>query len=508
MGNVIATNVASINAQRNLYGTNASLGVTFQRLSSGFRINSAKDDAAGLQISNRLTSQIGGLAVAARNANDGISLAQVAEGALQESTNILQRIRDLSIQSANGSNGSSERAALQQEVAQLKSELNRIAETTRFGSRVVLDGTFGTQTFQVGAQAFETITVSTGDARATAIGSYQINGGAAAAGNVAKVGAGVALTTTTANSTLAETLTISGYLGKAAVAVTAGQSMKEIASAANAVTSSTGVSVLARTNIKLDALSAAGTVSFDIVSNNSTAVSVSASVTSKTDLTAVAEAVNKETAKTGVYATVSDDRASLILTNEAGEDISLQNLTHSNAAATVDITLVDFDGGYLAADEVGASATTTMNGTNDATGLGMLQWNSSRSYTVTQTTGNTLYTNAAGIAIGSGLEAVADVDISSNIGAQSAIAVIDQALASIDSIRGDLGAVQNRFQSTISNLNSISENASAARSRVRDTDFAIETANLSKFQVLQQAGLSILSQANAASQNVLSLLQG
>ena len=160
MGNVISTNVASINAQRNLLGTTNSLQTNFQRLSSGLRINSAKDDAAGLQISNSLTSQINGLTVAARNANDGISLAQTAEGALQETTNILQRIRDLSIQSANGTNSASERSALQQEVSQLQQELNRIAETTRFGGRKLLDGTFGTSNMQVGAKANETIQVT------------------------------------------------------------------------------------------------------------------------------------------------------------------------------------------------------------------------------------------------------------------------------------------------------------------------------------------------------------
>lgn len=510
MGNVIATNIASLNAQRNLLGTNTGLQTTFQRLSSGFRINSAKDDAAGLQISNRLTAQIGGLNVAARNANDGISLSQVAEGALQESTNILQRIRDLSIQSANGSNGSSERAALQQEVAQLKAELNRIADTTRFGSRLVLDGTFGTQTFQVGAKAFETITVTTGNAKANAIGSYQINAGTASAGNVSKIGNGVKMTATTTNSTLAETLTVSGYLGKSTVSVALGESIKSVTSKINAVTNSTGVSASARSNVKLDGLSLAGTISFDIVSDNSTAITVSASITSKTDLTALAEAVNRATAQTGVYATVSDARDAVLLTNEQGENISLQNLTHSTVTAAIDVALVDFDGGFAAADELEStvSAATVMNGTNDVTAVGIVQFNSSRSYTVSQATGNTLYSAAANVAVGSGLQAVADVDIATSIGAQNAIAVVDQALENIDSIRGGLGAVQNRFQSTIANLNNVAENASAARSRIRDTDFAQETANLSKFQVLQQAGLAVLAQANASAQGVLSLLQG
>ncbi len=507
MGNVIATNVASINAQRNLYGSNNALGVTFQRLSSGMRINSAKDDAAGLQISNRLTAQIGGLQVAARNANDGISLAQTAEGALQESTNILQRIRDLSIQSANGSNGSSERAALQAEVSQLQSELNRIAETTRFGSRTLLDGTFGTQTFQVGAQAFETITVATGNAKANAIGSYQINFGAAASGSTVVKGANVKIGTTTTNTLAGTAVTVNGYLGSQSFTYAAGASAKEIAAGLNAISDDTGVSASARTNIKLDSLDTAGTVSFGIISNNSTAVTVSASITTTTDLSALAEAINKETASTGVYATLSDDKSALIMTNEAGEDIALENLTHSTATAKIDVAIVDFNGGFTAGDEVEATTgdNTVLNGTNDVSGMGILQFNSARSFTATAAAGTDYF--AVTTAVGGALESVASVDISSAAGAQSAIAIVDQALSSIDALRGDLGAVQNRFQSTISNLNSIVENASAARSRVRDTDFAVETANLTKSQVLQQAGLSVLAQANAASQNVLSLLR-
>ncbi len=511
MGNVIATNVASINAQRNLYGSNNALGVTFQRLSSGMRINSAKDDAAGLQISNRLTAQIGGLQVAARNATDGISLAQTAEGALQESTNILQRMRDLALQSANGSNGSSERAALQAEVSQLQSELNRIAETTRFGSRTLLDGTFGTQTFQVGAQAFETITVATGDARTSRIGSYQINfdddltntlGGTIHADAVGQ-------TAGTDNAIAGDTLNISGALGTASVTYAADTQTRDIAAAINATTDDTGVSVLARTNFKLDNLSAAGTVSFNLVSSNTTAIAISANLTAagaSTDFSALADAINKETAATGVYATLADDKNSLILTNNTGADISIRNFTHSTAAATMDFTTVDFDGGFTADDEYGGPPTTIAgSGLTNATTSGFLQFNSSRSFTVTSTTGLDFFSVTT--AVGAGLNSVDRVDISTDRGAQNSISVIDQALQSIDAIRGDLGAVQNRFQSTISNLNSIVENASAARSRVRDTDFAIETANLTKSQVLQQAGLSVLAQANAASQNVLSLLR-
>ncbi len=511
MGNVIATNVASLNAQRNLFGTNTSLTTTFQRLSSGYRINSAKDDAAGLQIANRLSAQIGGLAVAARNASDGISLSQVAEGALQESTTILQRIRDLAIQSANGSNGQQERAALQQEVAQLKQELNRIAETTRFGSRLVLDGSFGTQTFQVGARAFETITVSTGDARGTNIGSYQINfdntSNNAIGGTVHAPTTRLDPSTTTSNNLGGTTLTLAGYLGSDTVTYAAGAQASTIAAGINARTDNTGVEAKARTNVKIDTLSAAGSLSFSIVSSNSTAVAISAQLTATSDLTALADAVNRETSQTGVYATLADDKSALILTNESGADISLRSVTHSTTSATVQFTNVDFDGGFDASSELANATSITADGASaDTTIPGLLQFNSSRSFTVTAAASTDYFASTS--AVGAGLNSVAGIDIGSTSGAQNAIAIIDQALQSIDSIRGDLGAVQNRFQATISNLNNIAENASAARSRIRDTDFAEATAQLSKYQVLQQAGLAVLGQANASSQNVLSLLQG
>ena len=506
MGNTIATNVSSLNAQRQLTGSNSALQTTFQRLSSGFRINSAKDDAAGLQISNRLTSQISGLGVAARNANDGISLAQTAEGALQESTNILQRMRDLAIQSANGSNGASERAALQQEVSQLQAELNRIADTTRFGSRTLLDGSFGTQTFQVGAQAFETITVATGNARANAIGSFQISQGTSTTGTFAKLGANVKVSTAATNTVAAGSIKLSGFLGTSTYTVAVNETAKSIASGVNALSKDTGVEASARTNLKLDGLTLAGNISFNLTSDNATAVSISASITNKSDLTALAESINRETASTGVYATVSDDKTAVVLTNEQGNNISLGAVTHSDATAKIDVAIVDFDGGFASTDELEATtgAATLLDGTQTRTGLGVLQFNSNRSYTIVEA-GDNLFN--ATTALGGALNAVSSVDIGTATGAQNAIAVLDKALQSVDSIRGDLGAVQNRFQSTISNLNNVAENASAARSRIRDTDYAAETAQLAKNQVLQQAGLAVLAQANASSQSVLSLLQ-
>jgi len=312
-----------------------------------------------------------------------------------------------------------------------------------------------------------------------------------------------------ANNLNGDTLTISGSLGSQAVTYASGTSAKDIAASINAATDNTGVSVGARTNVKIDNLTQTGTVSFSIVSDNQSSVAgevVSASITDTSDLTALANAINQKTASTGVYATVSDDKASILLTNESGEDINLNNVTHSNAAASFDLTLVDYDGGFDATSEVTAAGTTVVgNGTNDANAVGLLQFNASSSFTVVATTGTDYFNGTT--AVGSGLNSVSSVDISTQAGAQEALAVLDNAIKNIDSIRGGLGAVQNRFQSTISNLESIRENAAAARSRIRDADYASETATLAKNQVLQQAGLSVLAQANASSQSVLSLLQ-
>ncbi len=217
MGLSVNSNIASLTAQRNLNESQGSLNTSLQRLSSGLRINSARDDAAGLAISNSFTSQVRGLDQAIRNANDGISLAQVAEGALQESTNILQRIRELSIQSANGSNGGSERAALQQEVGQLQEELNRISSTTSFGDRVLLDGSFGTESFQVGAQANQTIGVTLTAASSNDIGSNRIDFDGTAIG-----AAGTAAGAVPASTVAGTTFTVNGNLGSAAVTYSGG----------------------------------------------------------------------------------------------------------------------------------------------------------------------------------------------------------------------------------------------------------------------------------------------
>ncbi len=502
MPQFINTNAYSLNAQRNLNTSQNSLATSLQRLSSGLRINSARDDAAGLAISDRLTSQIRGLNQAVRNANDGISLAQVAEGALQESTNILQRMRELSIQSANGSNSDSDRAALQSEVSQLQAELTRIADTTAFGGRKLFDGTFGQAQFQVGAEANQTIAFALRDTDATQIGVYRAD----LEGSVTAVGLGQAVAagaTTPANNVAAATLTVTGD-NTASVTVTAADSAREIATAVNAETSSTGVSADARTVARLSGLSAAGNISFTLGSDTGTSTStttISATITSTSDLTSLANAINAESGATGIQAVIANGGDTIDLISENGDDITIENFTHSVAGETIDVEGRDY--ANQATNNTAAITLTDGAATDSTRIIGEVQLSSTKAFSVSA---DDTSVNAAGTETGS-LASAADVDISTVAGSQSAIGIIDGALNQIDSLRADLGAVQNRLSSTISNLQNVAENVSSARSQIRDADFAKETAELTRNQILQQAGIAMLSQANAQPQNVLSLLQ-
>ncbi len=499
MALTVNTNIASLNTQRNLQSSSNSLATSMQRLSTGSRINSAKDDAAGLQISNRLTSQISGLNVAVRNANDGISLAQTAEGALQQSTNILQRMRDLSLQAANGSNDSVDRSALQKEVGALQSELSRIAETTTFGGRKLLDGSFGATAFQVGANSNETIDVTIGDASANKMGAYTSDKAGTASG-IAGTAAG------DANGTI--TVSANGKQTKVQDIV-ATDTASEIAKKINAA--GTPVKASARTDAVIAKTAAAAVfdLKIEVFKTDTTAAKVDSTIDLKglTSFDQVVSAVNSSgsgiSAKVNGNGTLeisSNDGATLKFTGAAfGAD-------GTTAAAANSMTLQARSAEDSNKDNLGDLGPTTPVDITAAAAPGFangaVKLSSSAAFSLT----GTAVPKVTGEASGQ-LAKVSDVDVSSAYGAQNAIDVIDAAIAFIDSQRSDLGAVQNRFDNTISNLQSISENAEAARSRIKDTDFAAETATLAKNQVLQQAGTAILAQANQLPQAVLSLLR-
>ena len=493
MAQVINTNIASLNAQRNLNTSQGSLATSLQRLSSGLRINSAKDDAAGLAISERMTTQIRGQDQARRNANDGISLAQTAEGALESASTTLQRIRELAVQSANASNSASDRQAIQAEVSQLTAELDRIAHTTEFNGLKLLDGTFGTANFQVGANANQTITASTGNFRTSNYGNNNVTSVTTAA-NVTGTRSDADVTAKTGIRAADASLQIFGNLGASGtINVAAGSSAKTVADQVNAVSNKTGVTATARTE-GTTTFSAAGAYSFDIVSDNAASETVRVSftiggATGADNLANAVSAINDVSGKTGVTASINSS-GQLVMTNDSGNDIFLRNTVTGNINAGT----VSFGAGTLAA--TGAAD-------NNIGLTGTVALNSEKSFTATGTA-NSVLTAAS---VGSSLQSVASLDVTTFDNATKALKIVDSALAAVNGQRAKFGALQSRFETTIANLQTSAENMSASRSRIRDTDFAAETANLTRAQILQQAGTAMLSQANALPQNVLSLLQ-
>ncbi|GAB2995613.1 flagellin [Psychrosphaera aestuarii] len=515
----VNTNVASINGQRNLMGSTNNLETSMNRLASGLRINSARDDAAGLQISNRLTSQINGLNVAMRNANDGISMAQTAEGAMQESTNILQRMRDLSIQSANATNSTVDRKALQEEVIQLKSELDRIANTTTFGGQKLIDGSFGVQQFQVGSQANETIAISINSAQVDDLGSarYKMGGTNLAGSPATNLGTAVTGIGHPLADAAGETLTIGG-INPSQVSINQNDSAADMAAKISSVFNTTGVKADAKSVARIEGLTNAANgdgISFVLANGDPTDSTVGQSIVSFTasgvvedDLQTLVNKVNENSAVTGIGAKYDAATTSVILTSEDGDNIVIQDFTDSGAGAAATFNMQGRN--YDDEDDIGAAVAVTSGGANDVTVKGQLQLDSTVLFSVSSDTAGGGASDLTGLAdtvvAQANEENIQSVDITTSKGAQNAIAIIDGALSKIDRNRATLGAVQNRLQSTIQNLANIVENSSGARARIRDTDFAKETAELTRNQILQQAGTSILAQANQLPQAALSLL--
>ncbi|GGB50183.1 flagellin [Shewanella inventionis] len=477
----VNTNVTSMKAQGNLNSANSGLQTSMERLSSGLRINSAKDDAAGLQISNRMTSQINGIGVAMRNANDGISIAQTAEGAMEQSTSILQRMRDLSLQSANGSNSSEDRAAMQKEVNSLQAELTRIAETTSFGGQNLLDGSYGTQAFQVGSKANETINVSLKSVASTNIGAYQSN----AAGSI--YGGALVAAAAGSNGSAGGTLAITKGTTSTNVVTAANDTATEVASKINKA--GTGVTATAETKVTANLTAAFDTsLVMNVDDGTSTSSLDLTGISSNDDL---AKAINNVSGETGVSASI--DSGVLTITSSKGADINFTSLA-SNTTGALALENISGDGTASATTNVTAAGVV-------ATASGAISLSSSDSYTLSGGITAEISTEASGVFAG-----VNSVDISTASGSQSALAIIDGAIAGIDSQRADLGAVQNRMNFTISNLSNVQSNVTDARSRIQDVDFASETAQLTKQQILSQTSSAMLAQANQIPQTALSLL--
>jgi len=466
----VNTNIASLNTQRNLANTSLSLQTSLQRLSSGLRINSASDDAAGMAISNGLTAQVNGMNQAVRNANDGLSLLGTADSAVSQQTDLLQRMRELAVQSASDTNSNDNRTALNNEASQLKSELDRIANTTQFNGNNLLDGTFQSKALQVGAfsTANDRITMSIGSTKAASLGSaYKVTSGSVTGTALASGDLTLTVGTTT------YTIGASASDGVSTALNTASALAK--ANAVNAVTNNTGVTAEADTTVTAGSAQTAGTIADgDLTINGVSLGAVTLAGASDQSLVA---AINAKFAQTGVTAS-----------------LNAANKVVLDAADGRNITTV--------------SANTTFSGWANATATteGTMTLRSTGAFTV----GGATVANAgltAGAAALATTENINTMDLTTKTGAQLGIKEIDVALSQLNTSRANFGALTNRLNSTVSNLSSASQNAASANSRIMDADFASETANMSRAQVLQQAGVAILAQANASPQLALSLLK-
>jgi len=502
---VINTNTISLNAQRNLSTNSASLSTTIQRLSSGQRINSAKDDAAGLAISERFSTQIRGMNQAARNANDGISLAQTAEGSLGEIGNNLQRIRELAVQSRNATNSDTDRAALNAEVTQLKSEIQRVAEQTNFNGTKLLDGSFTNQAFQIGANQGQTINISgIANANTSQLGSWTAVEDRASTQGVAPTGTTTGGTTTAGAGTLntanfgapADTngdgtqYDFAGFdLTVGTTTVTVGASGGATAAAAREALLS-NIATAINGNAALDDLTVDGTTG--AITNDGAAVTIAGADAAAQNIFGSAPVAVTGATTTGTTSFGAIAAGDLTIN---GQDIVVGAASSSEQRLSDLVTAINASSaGVTASIEDGAISLTARG--NEAINIeGEAAAAASAGLTIASTAGGATTNGFAGL------------DISTAEGADNAILAMDAALESVNSSRADLGAIQNRFSSVVANLQTGSENLSASRSRIMDTDFAKETAELSRTQVLQQAGTAMLAQANQLPNNVLSLLR-
>jgi flagellin len=539
MSLVVNTNIQSLNAQRNLNTSQTALSQSLQRLSSGLRINSAKDDAAGLSISSRMTTQINGLNQAARNANDGISLSQTAEGSLVEVTNNLQRIRELAVQSANATNSASDRQALDAEVQQRIAEINRIASQTTFNGLKILDGTFGDAAFQVGSNVGETITVGLSTSMKTSdIGAFVNDAGSATVAitadtptggtftlsadgtdytgvdNTAINGSNVTINNTAVKASGSFAGPDTTYQGGSsayakAAAINASGIAGVTATATNSKTFTAVAGGLLVDSTAADDNGTAGTNSYKLTINGQDVLSSSGDVTIDDAVTAINQFKND----TGVTA-VKTTAGNLQLVASDGRDIAVKETmsvgnaddgTDSNdstatagSLASVFSTLTQSTaGGTAGADATNAAADRFYRGDITLSSASSVAISAGQTIIGFQNTDTVLNAQGSLTAL-----SVSDVD-----GANDAILSVDSALKAVSDLRSNFGAIQNRFESTIANIQTGVENITASRSRIMDADFAAETASLSRNQILQQAGTAMLAQANQLPQNVLSLLR-
>ncbi len=501
MASIINTNIASLNAQRNLAASQTSLSTSMQRLSSGLRINSAKDDAAGLAITERFTTQIRGLNQAARNANDGISLAQTAEGALAELSSNLQRIRELAVQSANSTNSVSDRAALDQEVQQRLAEIDRVSTQTSFNGLKLLDGSFGNSTFQVGANVGDTIALSLNTSMRTAAmgqiarsdSTTEVDINNVSGTGTIQVGSGAATQINLATQGLAPGQSVGSAFAKAAAINAAGVS---------------GLAASATNNVQFGIGATTGAAAFSLrINGQDIFAGFDQAANGALSSQQITDGINAQTGNTGVTASLSGTVVRLSAAD--GRDINIAQVGGGTGGVTngsggpTPFNGVDFRDGTLTAILTDADAYSIVPG---AVNGGTINLAASENIIITGD-GLALGFSAANTTIAKDTTTLASVNVRTIAASNDALQRVDASLTAVAGLRSTFGAIQNRFESVIANLTTTSENLTASRSRIQDADFAMETANLSRAQILQQAGTAMVAQANQLPQGVLALLR-
>ena len=493
---MINTNTGALTAQANLAKASSQFDTAMTRLSSGLRINSAKDDAAGMAIAGKMTSQIMGMNQAVRNANDGKSLVDTTESAHAESFNMLQRLRELAVQSTNDTNSASNRGNIMAEANQMIAEMNSISENTTWNGLKVIDGSFTGKQLQIGADSGQTMTLDIDSTSARDIGVHTVN-------SAVSLNSGPSGDTGIVAGT---TISIAGPEGSSDILTTAGQSAKDMADQVNSVSASTGVSASAVTTAKLSDMAAASTVTFEI---NDVAIG-NVNISDVNDMRGLRDAINDVSGRTGVTATMGDTNGEVILTDRNGDDIGITNYDTGVNDTTLKMTALNADG--TASGAVADTHTTTFTDTSTPITAsfvsGQIEMSSTKMFSVASTNvvaGDSFFEATDSYA---DLDTVAEIDLTTSEGAAAAIKVLDGALEKLTQSRSNLGAVSNRLDSTVNNLTNVTVNIESSRSAIMDADFSAESTNLARSQVLSQAATAMLAQANSTGKNVMSLLRG
>ena len=479
--------------------TNSSMQQAMERLSTGKRINSAGDDAAGLSISAKLRAQVDSLNAAIKNSSDALAMVGTIEGALVETTSILQRMRQLAVQSSSDTNTGNDRTYLQDEVNQLITEINRISTNTEFNSTKLLDGTFTDKNIQIGTASNQVLRLGVSATDSTKLGAFQLDSvdeSVAPANTHALAKSALnALYSTSAD------YTVKGTFGTFTASVDAGADARDVASSFNLISGNTGVSATALTKAKFT-VSNAATFSFTLEGKSTTTSTITATITSTTDLTAIKDAINSVSGSTGITAALTSDKSGVEITQSEGYDIIIGDVTTGSTDANLVVTSMDMDGNL-------DSSARTLDGdatAGDSTAItGTVRLSSQNAYTISPGDGDNHF-SAATTELTAAHSSIASVSLTTKEGATKAMSVIDGALLMISSIRSSMGSASNRLQSTIDNLSNIAVNAQKSLSTIEDANFAEETAKLTKAQILAQAATSMLAQANKAKETMLALL--